>query len=387
MSEQDLAGMLDARAQYKRALFADAVRQLEQDPTLADLPPCQSLGELAEGRCVVTEALRREVQSTQGASRVAVAPASSSGPAQAPTPTPAPAPAAAIPPVSVATPAAATAAPVAAASPVVAAAMPSGPMHAGAPRRVVNASLPQIQRKVAVVIGVDRYEDGTIPTLANAVGDARAIGKVFESQMGYETVVLENATKKSVVAALNRLALELGPKDSVVVYYAGHGEVVESTKLGYWQLADSDAKRPQTWLSNADIGRILAQFEAPQVALISDSCYSGSLVTDQRIRAAVGAVDPEQMLSRKSVVVMTSGGNEPVADAGKQGHSPFAWSLMNNLRQLSAWQPGGNVFERVRFAVARELPQRPQYGAFAAAGHQSGGDYLFEQRQLEQGPN
>jgi len=82
---------------------------------------------------------------------------------------------------------------------------------------------------------------------------------------------------------------------------------------------------------------------------------------------------------------MSSGGNEPVADAGKQGHSPFAWNLMNNLRQLSAWQPGGNVFERVRFAVAKELPQRPQYGAFVAGGYE-GGDYLFEQRQLEPPP-
>jgi hypothetical protein len=39
----------------------------------------------------------------------------------------------------------------------------------------------------------------------------------------------------------------------------------------------------------------------------------------------------------------------------------------------------------VRFAVAKELPQRPQYGAFTAAGHQGSGDYLFEQRELEAG--
>jgi hypothetical protein len=74
-----------------------------------------------------------------------------------------------------------------------------------------------------------------------------------------------------------------------------------------------------------------------------------------------------------------------VFDAGKQGHSPFAWSLMNNLREVSGWQAGSNVFERVRFAVARELPQRPKYGSSSAAGHQVGGDYLFEQRQLEAG--
>ena len=370
MSKEAVVGMLDARAQYKKVLFADALAQLQKDPALADMPPCRSREELRDGGCVVTQALKREMQSTPAPATVAIAPQTA----------PAPASPAATPPAPVATPAA----PVAAAAPSAGTATPRALLLAG-PRRVLNASLPQIHRKVALVIGVDRYDDPTIPKLANAVGDALAIGKVLESQMGYETVVLENATKKSVVAALNRLAVELGPKDSVILYYAGHGELVESTKLGYWLLADSDAKRPGTWLSNADIGRMVTQVEASQVALISDSCYSGSLVTEQRIRAAVGAVDPAQVLSRRSVVVMSSGGNEPVADAGKQGHSPFAWNLMNNLRQLSAWQPGGNVFERVRFAVAKELPQRPQYGAFGAGGHQAGGDYLFEQRKLEPG--
>lgn len=367
MSGQALADMLDARAQYKRTLFADAVAALEKNPALADMPPCRSRDELRSGACVLTDALKRQMKSTPAPASVASTPVPSSSAAP-----------------SAATGPAAPAA-TAAAAPVVAAATPSAPLLAGGARRVRNASLPQINRKVAVVIGVDEYQDPTIPKLANAVSDAHAIGKVLESQMGYETVVLENATKKAVVIALNQLAVELGPKDSVVLYYAGHGELVESTKLGYWQLADSDPKRPETWMSNADIARMVAHIEASQVALISDSCYSGSLVTDQRIRAAVGTVDPAQMLARKSVVVMSSGGNEPVADAGKQGHSPFAWNLMNNLRQLSTWQPGGNVFERVRFAVAKELPQRPQYGAFTAAGHEGGGDYLFEQRQLEPG--
>jgi hypothetical protein len=194
-------------------------------------------------------------------------------------------------------------------------------------------------------------------------------------------MVITNASKQAVVTALNRLALELGPRDSVVVYYAGHGELVESSKQGYWQLADSDAKKPETWLSNADIARLVGQIGASQVAVISDSCYSGALAGGERIRATPGTVDPGQVLARRSVVVMSSGGNEPVFDEGKQGHSPFAWNLMSQLGNVSNWQLGGNVFERVRFAVARELPQRPQYGA--AAGHQSGGDYLFEQRQLD----
>ena len=179
------------------------------------------------------------------------------------------------------------------------------------------------------------------------------------------------------------MALELRPHDSVAIYYAGHGELVEATQLGYWQLADAQAQDPRTWLSNADISRLVSRFTASQVAVISDSCYSGSLVAEERLRATGAAVDPVAVLTRKSVVVMSSGGNEPVFDEGKQGHSPFAWNLMNTLRQVSSWKPGGQIFERVRFAVARELPQRPQYGVSAAAGHQPGGDYLFEQRALE----
>ena len=168
-----------------------------------------------------------------------------------------------------------------------------------------------------------------------------------------------------------------------MIYYAGHGELIEATQLGYWQLADSDAKKPESWLSNADISRMVSRISASQVALISDSCYSGSLVNETRIRATPGKIDPVELLQRKSVVVMSSGGNEPVFDNGKQGHSPFAWNLMNALQKVSSWQAGGQVFERVRFAVAREPPQRPQYGASSVAGHQPGGDYLFEQRQLE----
>jgi filamentous hemagglutinin family protein len=381
LSPSAVQGMLDARASYMQFTLSDSISQLEKDPTLADLPACQSPQDLSSGTCLITADMKREMHAGRPgqslAARSQAAPASDRpidkpvaktavAPAPAPTPAPLVGTAAVAPrPVLVD--------------------LPEALLHLSTPR-VKVANLPQIVRKVALVIGVNQYTDPTIPTLSNAVGDARAIGQVFESQLGYESIVLENPSKRTVVAALTQLSLALDPKDSVVVYYAGHGQLIESTGLGYWLLSDSDAKQPQTWLSNADIGRLVKQIDASQVALISDSCYSGSLVSAQRIRATPGTMDPQQVLSRRSAVVMSSGGNEPVADEGRDGHSPFAWNLMNNLRQLSKWQPGGNVFERVRFAVARALPQRPQYGAFGAAGDQGGGDYLFEQRQLESAP-
>jgi uncharacterized caspase-like protein len=254
-----------------------------------------------------------------------------------------------------------------------------------AQRRVRLAVLPEIQRKVAVLIGTDRYTDTRIPTLDNAANDARAVAATLQNALGYETLVLENATRAEILRTLNRLALQLEPQDSLVIYYAGHGEVVESTGQGYWQPADAVASDPTTWISNNDIGRLLAQFAPNQVALVSDSCFSGSLLGDERIRGINVNSNPQELLQRRAAVVMTSGGNEPVFDAGRNGHSPFAWNLMRAIERVPNWRPGSNVFESVRFAVARELPQRPQYGASRVGGHVTGADYLFEQRQLEGG--
>jgi hypothetical protein len=107
---------------------------------------------------------------------------------------------------------------------------------------------------------------------------------VLEKSLGYQTVVVRNGSKQAILAAFNQLAAVVSPSDSVVIYYAGHGELVEKTGLGYWQPADAEASRPETWLSNSDIGKLLASSRASQVALISDSCFSGSLVSDERIR-------------------------------------------------------------------------------------------------------
>jgi hypothetical protein len=374
LSASELTSLLASRSGYTRTLFADSSSKLENNPGLADLKPCLSAQEAASGLCLITPALKAKLAAV----------AASGTPALTDAPTPA-APASSSASASASAPAITTAAIAPAAAPVFAAAPAAGRLAKveRAQRKVKSAALPQIQRKFALVLGVSIYQDVTIPPLANATRDATAVAAVLEAQLGYEAVVLEDASKAAVVAALNRIALTAGPRDSVIIYFAGHGELVETTKQGYWLLSDSVAQQPETWLSNADINRLVAQIGASQVALISDSCYSGSLASEERIRATSEALDPLVVLGRKSVVVMSSGGNQPVADDGRDGHSPFAWHLMDTLGKVNSWQAGGNIFERVRFAVARALPQRPQYSASRSAGHETGGEYLFEQRRLD----
>jgi hypothetical protein len=407
MTPIELQAMLNARDRYKKALFAEAIAALEKDPTLADVDICKTTEQIASGECLADAVLVASATAT-AAGRVSVATPSAQAVAGASPSTgsaaamPGTTPSAGAVPALPAPQATTTGSAPAAGTTVTAKAPATTATPAGAKdqgidiavlatllnpqQKVKAASLPQIQRKFAVLIGIDKYDDRRIPQLDNAVRDAKSVADVLQTQMGYEAIVLENATKQQVVATLNRLATIVNPTDSVIIYYAGHGELVPGTGLGYWQPANADPKDAKTWISNADIGRMITALGASQVALISDSCYSGSLVPEECIRPSTGAIDPAAMLSRKAAVVMSSGGNEPVFDSGKEGHSPFAWNLMRNLQQVSNWQAGGNVFERVRFAVARELPQRPRYGGATASGHQAGSDYLFEQRQLDKEP-
>lgn len=56
---------------------------------------------------------------------------------------------------------------------------------------------------------------------------------------------------------------------------------------------------------------------------------------------------------------------------------------MQALQNVDNWKIGTNVFEQIRNDVKKSFPQVPQYGAVVSAGHQQGGDYLFEFRKLE----
>ena len=301
-------------------MFANALDQLRRDPALPDLPGCASVEQAAAGQCLL------DPQSPY--------------------------------------------------------AKPLITMKGGrAEAKAKQAALPQIGRKVAVVLGINRYDDKRIPQLLGAVPDAQAISTILREQMGYDVVFLSNPTKAGLFSALNTAVADLKENDSLMVYYAGHGEMVEQTGMGYWIPRDADASDAKGWISNSDLNQLLSRSKSKQMMVVADSCYSGRFTGDVSFdESAVTRI--EDLLKNRAVTIMSSGGDEPVADAGKNGHSVFAWSLMQRLGNVQAWESGSNVLKSVRTSVERELPQTPQYGASVVAGHQVGADFVFEKRTL-----
>ncbi len=323
MNLLDLQQLIQQRRDYKNELFSDAISKLNFDPKLSDIPICNSLAEVDSGLCRISETQYQDMKVVKES------------------------------------------------------------LFNKNDYKIKIARLPQIKRKIIVLFGIDNYSDQTIPVLNNAINDTEVIGELFNSKLGYDVRIVRDATKADFIRTFNQLSLEMEADDSVVIYYAGHGYKNEKTGNGFWIPSDASAKDPGSWISNTNISEMLGNIYSKQVVMISDSCYSGFFTKEQKIKTSHIRAQPDEILVKRSVVVMASGSDEPVADDGRGGHSIFAWSLMRALDNIDNWKAGANIFEQIQGDVFKRFPQKPQYGAIVSAGHQEGGDYLFEFRQLE----
>jgi len=237
----------------------------------------------------------------------------------------------------------------------------------------------------ALVIGNDRYAN--FRPLQTAVPDARAVAAVLRQRYGFTVTVLENATRKQILAELNTLRERLTEKDNLLVYYAGHGELDDQSQRGYWLPVDAQPGAPATWMSNVDLSDILGAMQVRHLLVVADSCYAATLT-----QAATGRPEPgttakdltkvvEGLAAKRSRLVLTSGGVEPVVDSVGGTHSAFAQVLIDVLQANDGMLLGRDLFARVQLrvhdvALRAALFQVPEYAPIKYAGHE-GGDFFF----------
>jgi hypothetical protein len=89
----------------------------------------------------------------------------------------------------------------------------------------------------------------------------------------------------------------------------------------------------------------------------------------------------QKMAQRRSRLVMTSAGLEPVLDSAGGKHSAFADIFIQVLRENDGILLGREAFRRLQVKVARmaerlAAPQVPEYAPIQFAGH-GAGDFVF----------
>ena len=243
-------------------------------------------------------------------------------------------------------------------------------------------------RYYALVIGNRDY--AILDDLETPLNDAREIGDILEKQYGFQVQLLLDSDRLTVMQAINELHSVLTEKDNLLIYYAGHGSMVNvgERDTGYWLPINADPPPNDAfWISNEFVSNHLGRLQAKRVLVIADSCYGG-LLSSAPGQLFLGqgreSDNPEYVkykLPRRSRLLMSSGGDKPVIDEGGDGHSVFARELINVLRANKGLLSAPDLYAQIREPVTQQAAlnnfiQEPVYKIIKGAGHEVG-DFFF----------
>ncbi len=243
----------------------------------------------------------------------------------------------------------------------------------------------------ALIVGLQSYQFWE--PLDSPHNDARALAQLLAERYGFETSVLLDASAREIMSAINDLHQRVGPADNVLIYFAGHGQLLRADdterRRGFWLPVNAEPERTTFWLSNSAINDHLALLEARSVLVVADSCYGGAMSTDPA-SILVGHSGPvnerliELGLARQARFVLSSGGLSPVLDHDGGDHSIFARALIEVLKSNDGILREQDLYRQVvGIATTRIEPlgleQTPELRPIRQAGH-AAGNFFFVPR-------
>jgi len=235
-----------------------------------------------------------------------------------------------------------------------------------------------------LTIGINSYLSW--PQLKTAVNDARSVKQVLIKRYHLDPANVieltdEKATRHNILGAFRDLAKKVRPEDSLLVYYAGHGHIDPITGKGSWIPVESGTDDPTAWIDNRNITDYLNvnAIKAKHVLMVSDSCFSGDFF--RGARGALPTVDDaflKRAYQRSSRQAISSGGLEPVSDAGFGGNSVFSHFLVSALESnTKQYLIPSEIFGEIKAGVGSNADQLPQFGDLHGTGGQDGGELIL----------
>ncbi|HKX27545.1 MAG TPA: hypothetical protein VJ302_07630 [Blastocatellia bacterium] len=237
----------------------------------------------------------------------------------------------------------------------------------------------------ALLIAVQQYDHPSINGLDYPVNDAQRVERELTGRYTFDpqnVTLLKNPDRRTILDTLDQMTEKLTPEDSLLIFYAGHGQWDEQRKQGYWLPRDAMRERRAGWISNSDLRDAIRGIKARHILLVSDACFAGGIFL---AREAFGPVPSAiaELNNLPSRTAMTSGTLTTVPD-----RSVFVEYLLRRLRENTEdWLPALELFSKLRLPVINNSPAQrdgsrptPRYGTIFEVGDE-GGDFIFMRRR------
>jgi tetratricopeptide (TPR) repeat protein len=236
----------------------------------------------------------------------------------------------------------------------------------------------QLSRKLALIVGVNSYQDSTFQPLRFAENDAKALAQWLVNTKGgkwnppdVQLVQGQHATTElveSLLAQLHSQVAETG--DEVVFYFAGHAFVDERSGDGYLALANTRYQDTRTAInvrtliqstqSQSHAGQTLCIFDCFQTGPAWDTRRTAQYDTKPLLGTATLAT-LQQLTNR--LCLCSCRGNAFAGETGERTLGMFAHRLVLGLSGPATESAiGGVTLTKLHAYLFRNLPEqhRPQ---------------------------
>jgi uncharacterized caspase-like protein len=211
-----------------------------------------------------------------------------------------------------------------------------------------------------VAIGISTYQDSSISGLRYADADARAVYEYFRQRLPEDQVFLrvnEEATLREIKSLLGTqlAAKAFDPKDTVILYFAGHGMRERVTRNLDPYFLPYDARSGDLYSSAFDMNEVtglLRRLMPDRVVVLIDSCFSGAAggrsPYDPRAEGD-RALFSDEFLNRMAnagrgrAVLTASGPDEAAQEDPDLGHGVFTYHLLEGLRGAADSTSAGEI--------------------------------------------
>jgi uncharacterized caspase-like protein len=206
----------------------------------------------------------------------------------------------------------------------------------------------QAGKRIALIIGNDAY---TVSPLKNAVNDARLMDQALKTG-GFQTILVENARKADMDRVVGEFLDKLGPDDTALFYYAGHGVQIENENF----LVPVDFSPGATisaakfaCMSLAQIFDELKRKRAKKNIVILDACRSNPVQSKYSLE---GGLAKPQDAPRETFIAFSTSPGQTAADNPNGRNSWFSEALADFASQPSMTIELNDVLTRVKKRVS-----------------------------------
>jgi formylglycine-generating enzyme required for sulfatase activity len=191
----------------------------------------------------------------------------------------------------------------------------------------------------AVIVGVNKYTDPKMSSLRFCVPDAKLMAEVLQKKCGYakENILLMTddgpadlqPTKANLQKQIPTWLKKTGPRDTILVYFAGHGSVLR----GQSALIPQDFESANPGLSSYRVDELrdaLHDSNAAQKLLVLDCCHGGGAKAG--IALALSGEDLGGAKTAGGLITFTgSRKTQTSLESAEKGHGVFTWCLARGL--------------------------------------------------------